>query len=329
MLLGLVLYLLFRTTGHYHIEGVGYATIQDVLLGTMPQAGFLILLFALKLLATSLSLGSGASGGVFSPALFLGATLGGGYVLFLHRVLPGLDISPPAFAVAGMAGLVGASTAAPITAIVMILEMTYDYSVVIPLVMTVAMSYGVRTFFSRDSIYTLKLTRRGQYLPEGMHANVHEMKRAETIMDTALLTVPTETPVTEFAALVRDERKARWFVIEGEEGTVAVESRVSALAALAGNQSGSTAGELLRRRFSTASRDATLLQILGTMRSEETAVVAIVRAPADSSSDIVGVIGKEMVVDAMTEALDMFSQQDSGNRARNRSPWATLLRRGG
>ncbi len=141
---GLMLYCFMRFSGHYYVEGVGYATIQDVLASVQFPLYFLVLLFVAKLLATSLTLGSGASGGVFSPALFLGATAGGAYGVVLHRLFPALDISAPAFAVVGMGGVVGGATGAAMAAIVMIFEMTLDYTVIIPMTLTVAISYGVR-----------------------------------------------------------------------------------------------------------------------------------------------------------------------------------------
>jgi CIC family chloride channel protein len=98
------------------MEGVGYATIQDVLASVQFPIYFLVLLFVAKLLATSLTLGSGASGG-------------GAYGVVLHRLFPALDISAPAFAVAGIAGVVGGATGAAMAAIVMIFEMTRDYTV--------------------------------------------------------------------------------------------------------------------------------------------------------------------------------------------------------
>lgn len=124
----------------------------------------LLALFALKLLTTSLTLGLGASGGVFSPALFLGATLGGVYGLVLHWIFPGLPIAA-AFAVAGMAGVAGGSTGAALAAVVMIFEMTLDYTVIIPMTATEALSYGTRTLLHRHSIYTEKLARRGHDIP--------------------------------------------------------------------------------------------------------------------------------------------------------------------
>jgi CIC family chloride channel protein len=170
LLVGLLMYALMSGFGHYYIEGVGYATIQDLLTGLGFPLYLLLLLFLLKLLATSLTLGSGASGGVFSPALFLGATAGATYGIVLQRWLPSLDISPPEFAVVGMAGVVGGSTGAAIAAIVMIFEMTLDYTMIIPLTLAVAVSYATRRSIIRDSIYTRKLTLRGEPVPEALRA---------------------------------------------------------------------------------------------------------------------------------------------------------------
>ena len=87
LLVGVLIYALMRWGGHYYVEGVGYATIQATLTGQLPVAWFLLLLYACKLFATSVSLGSGSSGGIFSPSLFMGATLGGAFAgAGLHRV---------------------------------------------------------------------------------------------------------------------------------------------------------------------------------------------------------------------------------------------------
>lgn len=170
LIVGLLMYALMSRFGHYYIEGVGYATIQDVLTGLPFPLYLLVLLFLLKLLATSLTLGSGASGGVFSPALFLGATAGATYGIVLQRWFPSVHMSPPAFAVVGMAGVVGGSTGAAMAAIVMIFEMTLDYTIIIPLTLAVPISYAIRRSIIRDSIYTRKLTLRGEPVPEGLRA---------------------------------------------------------------------------------------------------------------------------------------------------------------
>ena len=88
LLVGFIMYLLMVKWGHYYIEGVGYSTIQDVLTGKLSAFPLLLLLFVLKLLVTSLTLGSGASGGIFSPSLYMGATLGAAYGLVFELVFP-------------------------------------------------------------------------------------------------------------------------------------------------------------------------------------------------------------------------------------------------
>ena len=177
-LVGILMYLLLRFFGHYYIDGVGYATVQDVLSGALDYAPLLLLLFFLKLLSTSLTLGSGASGGIFSPGLFMGATLGGAYGVLVGRLLPTLGVSTAAFAVAGMAGVIAGTTGAALAAVVMIFEMTLDYNVIIPMTITVALSYGVRIRLSPESIYTLKLARRGHYLPSQFLSNFQLLLRA-------------------------------------------------------------------------------------------------------------------------------------------------------
>jgi len=112
LVVGTLMYVLMSRFGYYYVEGVGYATIQDVLSGFQHSFYLLLLLFAAKLLATSLTLGSGASGGVFSPALFLGATSGAAWGVGLNHFVPALHISPATFAIAGMGAVVGGSTGA-------------------------------------------------------------------------------------------------------------------------------------------------------------------------------------------------------------------------
>jgi CIC family chloride channel protein len=143
LIVGILLYMMLRTTGHYYVEGVGYATIQDILTGQITSTGLLLLLLFLKFLVTSITLGSGASGGIFSPSLFLGATLGAAYGSIMRLLIPGIAVSTPGFAVAGMAASVAGTTGAVLTGIVMVAEMTLDYKAILPITLTAAIAYGV------------------------------------------------------------------------------------------------------------------------------------------------------------------------------------------
>ena len=167
LLVGILIYALQQRFGHYYVEGVGYATIQAILLGQLFGAGLLFLLFLCKLLATSLSLGSGSSGGIFSPSLFMGATIGGAFAAVLSALPLPMAINVPSFAMVGMGAMVGGATGAVMTAVTMIFEMTRDYGIVLPMILAVALSVGVRRLLSRENIYTMKLFRRGHVDTQG------------------------------------------------------------------------------------------------------------------------------------------------------------------
>ncbi len=165
LFVGIEMYLFLKFFGHYFVQGVGYATIMDVLTGVLTNPWFLLLIFGAKLCATFFTLGSGASGGIFSPGLYMGAALGAAFGVICQKLIPGLPISPVVFAVAGMAAMIGGTTGAAVTASVMIFEQTRDYSAILPILITVAISYAIRNALCKSSIYTLKLERRGHIIP--------------------------------------------------------------------------------------------------------------------------------------------------------------------
>jgi CIC family chloride channel protein len=304
---GLLMYGCLRGFGHYYIEGVGYATIQDILTGHLAQVWFLLLLCVLKLAATSLTLGSGASGGIFSPALFMGATLGGAYGALLRSLFPELAASPPAFALAGMAGVVGGSTGAALAAIVMIFEMTLDYNVVIPMTITVALAYGVRKGLSAESIYTLKLVRRGHYMPEALQTNFHQLRRAAEVMEKDVGSVPAESPLRNFARTVLADSAPEWYLVTKDDQVVGVATKEMALQAFGETAGEISLGEVALRRFVTVADTATVADVAGRLRASG-AVVALVARGAEvvAARDVMGVITRHQVGEAVSEAADLF-----------------------
>lgn len=140
--------------------GVGYDGIEKVFAGKLVLGAMLLLVF-LKILATSITIGSGGSGGVFAPSLFIGVMLGGAYGLFVHGLFPTITASAGAYALVGMGAVFAAAAHAPITAIIILFEMTNDYRIILPLMTSVVVSVLVSHRLSRESIYTVKLIRRG------------------------------------------------------------------------------------------------------------------------------------------------------------------------
>ncbi len=206
LLVGILIYGLQKSLGHYYVEGVGYATVQAIVFGQLTTAWLLALLFVAKLFATTVSLGSGASGGIFSPSLFMGATIGGAFASALAAIHLPFDVNVPAFAMVGMGAMVGGGTGAAMTAVTMIFEMTRDYNIVLPMILAVAFSLGVRRLLSPENIYTLKLARRGHLVPKALHANMFLVRRASEVMETDVLVLPAETAFDDFLQPARPRR---------------------------------------------------------------------------------------------------------------------------
>jgi chloride channel protein, CIC family len=299
---GFMLYIFMSRFGHYYVEGVGYATIQDVLASVQFPVYFLILLFAAKLVATSLTLGSGASGGVFSPALFLGATTGGMYGAVLHRLFPALDISAPAFAVAGMAGVVGGATGAAMAAIVMIFEMTRDYTVIIPMTLTVAISYGVRRSVMRDSIYTRKLVLRGDPVPESLRADLQFTRRVASIMNSQLGILPAAARIQDLPSNGNEA-----FVVIDSSGAVRGAITRENLTALGRANPTAIIGDIVQRNYVAVSADSSVWDVVAAMRSTDSAFALVASHKGDlSAGSVQGIITRKDIMEALASDMEVF-----------------------
>ncbi|MFF9408111.1 chloride channel protein [Streptomyces anandii] len=140
--------------------GVGYPVLQKATEGGYA-IGFLLLLLVGKMLATSLTIGIGGSGGVFAPSLFIGAMLGSAYGIGVHHLLPGTAGAVGAYALIGMGATFAGGARAPITAVVILFELTGEYSIILPLMLAVVLATATSRLLFRDTIYTFKLRRRG------------------------------------------------------------------------------------------------------------------------------------------------------------------------
>ncbi len=306
-LVGVLIYLSATFLGHYYIAGVGYAGIEDVLTGKLSGFNLLVLLFVLKLLVTALTLGSGASGGIFSPALFLGAMAGGAYGVALKAIFPLLQVNPPVFALAGMAGMVCGSTGAAITALVMVFEMTLNYNAVLPLTVTVAVSNGIRAVLSSETIYTLKLTRRGHFMPNALRTNFQHQQSARSIMESSPATLPGSMPIDDFARLV-SRGDGPSFLVEDQQSILGTVSGKDAPKAL-DDPSCMTLGDLAEKNYITISEKTPLIEIVRRMRAEgaNTAIVVPKGKPL-ASGNVAGVITRERIADLIEQSIASYEE---------------------
>jgi CIC family chloride channel protein len=308
---GVMIYAFFVFSGHYHVEGVGYSTIQDVLLGGLASAPFLALLFASKLAATSLSLGSGSSGGIFSPSLFMGATLGGAFGALAHMVFPTTDINVPAFAMVGMAAMVGGGTGAAMTAVTMIFEMTLDYGIVTPMIIAVAVSIGCRRLLSRENIYTIKLVARRHFIPKALHANMFLVRRAVDVMEQDVLVLPEETHFAEFLNQPGHEGRLRHVVVTRGRSIVGVLRVNTALRrGLESAFSDVTLGQLANRSYTVARPQDIMFDVIGRMwRRDATMAVVVESSAVPRGADVRGVITKEHVADSVAASIKPYASE--------------------
>jgi CIC family chloride channel protein len=148
------------------VMGDGYDFIEQVLAGHGVVWIMLALIF-LKSIATAITLGSGGAGGVFAPALFIGAVVGGAFGGIVHYLLPTLTATPGAYATIGIGAFLAASTHAPMTAIFLLFEMTGNYMIIVPVMLTAIVGTVIASKFYHDSIDTVDFTREGINIHEG------------------------------------------------------------------------------------------------------------------------------------------------------------------
>ncbi len=168
LLLGLLLLALPQ------LYGVGYPPLEKAEVGDYGVA-FLLILLAGKLAATSLTIAIGGSGGVFAPSLYMGAMLGTAFGLAMNEIAPGVAGPPGAYGLVGMGAVFAAAARAPITSVLIMFELTGDYRIILPLMLAVALSAGFSSLLAQDTIYTLKLRRRGVTIGRGRSGNVMEL----------------------------------------------------------------------------------------------------------------------------------------------------------
>ena len=310
LILGVLMYVLLRTLGQYYIDGVGYATVQAILAGQLATFWLLGLLFVCKVLATSLSLGSGSSGGIFSPSLFMGAALGGGFAALLNLAGIPIPLSVPAFAIVGMGAMVGGATGAVMTAVTMIFEMTLDYSIIMPMIVAVAMSTGARRVLSHETIYTLKLVRRGRSIPKARHANMFLVRKAREVMDTDIQVLPAEQSFDDYLRQPEHAGRLRHVVVTENEHLYGV---IRVNTGLRRGLESATTGVRLRdvasRNFTVVSEEVTAYEVIRRMWRKKAIMAVVVRGNGiPRASDVVGVITKEHVADSVADSIAVYPQ---------------------
>ncbi len=197
------------------VFGVGYGAMNLALTNNIELWTLFILIWV-KILASSITLGSGGSGGIFAPSLFMGCMTGGAFGYVLHSFLPTLTASPGAYALVAMGGLVAGTTYAPMTAILIIFEMTGDYAIILPLMLTCITATVMNSTIRRASIYTTKLLRRGIDIEAGRERHLLEHMLVKEVMTSGVVSIPESMTLSQIIWTFKTENAPYLHVVDGD-----------------------------------------------------------------------------------------------------------------
>ena len=215
------------------VLGVGYNYVGDALNGSMALRLMLVLV-VLKLFAITTAYASGNAGGIFGPSLFLGAMLGGAVGHVAHQFFPAHTATPGAYALVGMGALFAGIVRAPMTSVLMIFEMTRDYSVIVPLMIANLASLFISSRLQKQPIYEALAHQDGIHLPLSGRRGETGQHRVFEVMHQAAETFPADMLAAEAVEQSR-AREFRSFLVADEGSLVGVLSRAQIESAISGN----------------------------------------------------------------------------------------------
>jgi CIC family chloride channel protein len=281
--------------GIYSLQllGVGYDGITSALSGNMTLLALLVFL-ALKIVATSITLGSGGSGGIFAPSLFIGAMLGTAVGLVFGDLFPSLTAPAGAYGIVGMAAVFAGAARAPFAAILIIFEMTGNYAIIMPVMTAVVISTLLSRAMSRESIYTMKLLRRGVDLEQ---EELGDILRTTTVREAMSRDYPTISAKTPFPQLIKIFQKSghHGFPVLDDNGKLVGILTEKTIARHIDTSSGGnklTAGDIVEKNPFVAYPDQSLDRLLEAIEGTEA------RIPVVSREDLrlLGVVGRHELI---------------------------------
>jgi CIC family chloride channel protein len=283
-----------------HVFGVGYEAIEEALRGELKWQ-VLSALVVVKIVAVAITIGSGGSGGIFAPSLFIGAMVGGAVGTVINQVWPESTAGAGAYALVGMAAVVGATTHAPITAIVIIFELTADYKIMLPLMISTIIATLLATRLLHGSIYTIKLLRRGIDIHKGRDVSVlrHLLVRDE--MRAEIVAVSPGAGLMEVVARFVEHPGMSIFVVDDRRrllGVIAADQSRSIIADAASFEPLIIAQDLMQETgFPVVSPSDTLADVMRRLARYRGEV------PVVSNGRVVGAIWPEDVLERYNAEL--------------------------
>jgi CIC family chloride channel protein len=292
----------FGSLAFPQVLGVGYGAIYTALMQQLAW-WLLLVLILVKILATSVTIGSGGSGGIFAPSLFMGAMAGGFFGTVVHSLLPGITATPGAFSIVGMGAVVSATTHGPLTAILILFEMTSDYKIILPLMLACIIANIAAGQLLRDSIYTLKLSRRGVDIKEGKEVNVLKSMFVKDVMHANVETMSEALPLGQMTTQISKSKFNSFPVLNAQNQLIGILSFNDYNEAIFDENLKDlvVAKDLATTDLVTVSLDDNLYTALEKISSKDFAVLPVVSS--QDSSRLEGVVSRRDIIGAYNKAV--------------------------
>lgn len=282
------------------VFGTGLLTMETLLSLQIPFA-VVVALIPAKILATSLTLGSGGSGGVFAPALFIGGMVGGAFGYLVHELFPSFTAFYGAYALVGMSATFGAAAQAPITSIIILFEMTGDYHIILPLMTSTVIAVLVYRAFSVESIYTLKLKRSGIEVEAPREGDLMLQIRVREALTQRIISVKQDASIKELLGLIARTGQ-EWFpILDGSEELVGVVTYRDVVKAVDEDRLEERVLDYATRDVVCAFSDESLREVMIRFNQGDLGHLPVVD-PAKPKL-VVGVISRQHVIRAYNRAL--------------------------
>ncbi len=281
-----------------HMYGSGFPSIQSAIQGNTPFWILLALIF-LKPLATSLTLGSGNSGGVFAPSLFTGAMLGGAMGHLFSWWFPAIGLNTGAFALVGMAALFSATARAPLTAMLIVFEMSNDYFMILPLMVAGVSASYFSQWLHPESIYTMKLAKRGVRFSEGRDMDIMQGVKVSEVMRSKPITIHKDASFSELMGLFQETNLVGFPVLTDNNkiwGIITLQDVHRAQSADNFNSKGLTVADLAVEGLVTVFPDEPIWVAIQRMSPRDLARLPVVSR--DGSNTLCGIISRSDILRA-------------------------------
>ncbi|UCD79985.1 MAG: chloride channel protein [Desulfobacterales bacterium] len=284
------------------VLGVGYGAIDQALMQQLAWWLMLVLVFV-KIFATSITIGSGGSGGIFAPSLVMGAMAGGFFGGVVHDLFPHVTASPGAYSIVGMGAVVSATTHGPLTAILILFEMTGDYKIILPLMFSCIVGTIASGQLLRDSIYTLKLARRGIDIKEGKEVNVLKSLFVKDVMSRQVETIPEGLPLEAMSDKISKSKFNSFPVLNADDKLCGIISFIDYSEAIFDEDLKHlvVAKDLATSNVVTVSSDDNLYAALEKISRQDFATLPVVSP--DDPGQLVGVISRRDIIGAYDKAV--------------------------